>query len=79
MKDKPSFAYKTIEKKFGSSVKRFRNLKKLSQEELAFRSGLNRNYISDIERGTRNISLKSISKISQGLGINISELFKNLE
>lgn len=64
-----------IEHKFGNKIKELRLLQKISQEELAFRSGLSKNYISDVERGTRNVSLKSIEKLANGLGINEKELF----
>lgn len=65
-----------IEVKFGQRVKELRLKQSISQEELAFRCGLSKNYISDVERGTRNISLKSIEKIADGLAINIKELFE---
>lgn len=65
-----------IEVKFGQRVKELRLRQNISQEELAFRCGLSKNYISDVERGTRNISLKSIEKISDGLAIGIKELFE---
>ena len=50
--------------------------KGISQEELAFETGLHRTYISDVERGKRSISLKNIEKIAESLGIEIYELFK---
>ena len=56
-----------IEMRFGQRVKELRLKQNISQEELAFRFGLSKNYISDVERGTRNISLKSIEKIADGL------------
>ena len=65
-----------IEIKFGQRVKELRLKQNISQEELAFRCCLSKNYISDVERGTRNISLKSIEKISDGLAIGIKELFE---
>lgn len=65
-----------IEVKFGQRVKELRLKQSISQEELAFRCGLSKNYISDVERGTRNISLKSIEKVADGLAINIKELFE---
>lgn len=65
-----------IEMKFGQRVKELRLKQNISQEELAFRCGLSKNYISDVERGTRNISLKSIEKISDGLAVGIKELFE---
>lgn len=64
-----------IEKKFGCRVKEVRNLQRISQEELAFRCGLSKNYISDVERGKRNVSLKSVEKIALGLKIHEKDLF----
>ncbi len=51
---------------FGLRIKELRVRAHISQEELSFRSGLSKNYISDVERGTRNISLKAISKLKSG-------------
>ena len=65
-----------IEMRFGQRVKELRLKQNISQEELAFRCGLSKNYISDVERGTRNISLKSIEKIADCLAIRIKELFE---
>ncbi|TFG82620.1 MAG: XRE family transcriptional regulator, partial [Erysipelotrichales bacterium] len=43
-----------LEKQFGERIKHLRISVSMSQEELSFRSGLHRNYISDVERGRRN-------------------------
>src|SRR6185437_13752385 len=48
----------------------------ISQEELAHRAGLHRTYISDIERGARNPSLKTLSRLADGLEITTSQLIK---
>lgn len=64
-----------IQKKFGDKIRDLRKQKGLSQEELAFRSGLHRTYISDIERGSRNVSLKNIEKIAKALGVSSKVLF----
>jgi len=64
-----------IEKRFGRRLRVLRMKKGFTQEELAFRSGLNRNYISDTERGMRNISLLSMSKLAKGLEIEMIVLF----
>ena len=61
---------------FGNKVKTFRKEKGISQEELAFRSDLHRTYIGMIERAEKNITLKNIEKIANGLEISILELFK---
>ena len=64
-----------IEKKFGTAVKKWRDKLGLSQEELANRAGWNRTYICDIERGTRNVSLKNVQKLANALSIPLSTLF----
>lgn len=60
---------------FGGSVRKFRTSLGLSQEELAFKTGLDRTYISGVERGIRNISLRNILLIANALKIHPSFLF----
>ncbi len=60
----------------GQNMRNLRAKENITQEELSFRSGLHRNYISDTERGTRNISLKAVEKIAKGLNVELTELFK---
>ncbi len=64
-----------IEHLFGERIKRLRVSCEMSQEELAYRSGLHRNYISDVERGRRNVSLKALEKFANGLGVGIRDFF----
>lgn len=64
-----------IKQRFGLAVKQRRLELGISQEELSFRAGLHRTYISDIERGSRNPSLKNIDKLAKALEISISALF----
>lgn len=47
----------------------------ISQEELGWRAGLHRTYITDIERGVRNISLKSVESLSKALQVSTWALF----
>lgn len=63
-----------IKKQFGEKIRQVRNSKKISQEELAFKAGLHRTYISDIERGARNVSLENIEKIAKALDITPEKL-----
>lgn len=65
----------TIAKKFGKHIRRLRNEKHLTQEELANLSSLSRQYIGDVERGTRNISLINLEKIAKAFDISLSQLF----
>ena len=68
-----------IQIKFGETLKLLRTEKGISQEKLAELSGLHRTYISDIERGERNVSLVNIVRIAEGLEVDIAELFKEIE
>lgn len=60
---------------YGAKLKDLRKKKGLSQEELGFKSSLHRTYISEVERGRRNISIVNIAKIAKALGIAIKEFF----
>jgi len=64
-----------IKEKLGIRVRELRKQNWLSQEDLSAKCWLHRTYISDIERGIKNVSLENIEKISLSLGISISELF----
>ena len=64
---------------FGNSIRKLRLKKGLTQRELAKRSGLDVTYCSGIERGVRNLSLKSLEKVAKGLGCSISETCKALD
>ena len=63
----------------GAAIRRERVALRISQEELARRSGLQRTYISDLERGTRNPSVGSIHRIAQALEVPVARLFEPLD
>ena len=63
-----------LPKQFGDKVRSERAKVGLSQEKLALSSGLDRTYISGIERGRRNPSLKNIGRIANALKVPITEL-----
>jgi len=65
----------TLLRKFGDKVRDERLRAGLSQEELGFKAELDRTYISGIERGERNPSVKSVAKIANSLGVSIKKLF----
>ena len=60
---------------FGLRLRQIRKAKGISQEKLMLSTGIHRTYISEVERGIRNISIVNIYKISQHLEIDIRELF----
>lgn len=62
----------------GKRIQYLRTSRKMSQEDLALESGVNKNYLSDLERGCRNPTVKILAKIATGLGISLSDLFKGV-
>ncbi len=64
-----------IKKQFGNRVRLLRKKLNLSQEELGFQTGLDRTYISGIERGFRNPSLVNINKLAKALKVDLKTLF----
>ncbi len=60
---------------FGTSVRAWRKRLGFSQEQLAERADLHRTYVSDVERGARNLSLESMTRIAQALRISVADLF----
>ncbi len=60
---------------FGQNIRELRLAKKYSQDRLALLAGLHRTYISDVERGARNISLFTIVRLANALETPITSLF----
>lgn len=58
----------------GQNVRRLRTEQGLSQEELAFRAGMKRSYLSDLERGTRNPSVRALGRLAEALKVEAGEL-----
>ncbi len=65
-----------IKQKLGARIKDLRIKQGFSQEELASKCHLHRTYISDIERGERNVSIENVERIANALDIDPSELLK---
>lgn len=64
---------------FGQRIRTLRHAMGWSQEDLAERTGLDRTYISSVERGQRNISLNNIAALATALEVNFAELFEGLK
>jgi transcriptional regulator with XRE-family HTH domain len=63
---------------FGRALRALREERGYSQEELAERAGLHRNYVGGIERGERNVALENISKLAKALSVRTRDMFDSL-
>ncbi|EHG7610703.1 TPA: helix-turn-helix transcriptional regulator [Klebsiella oxytoca] len=66
----------SIQAQFGAHLKKLRLQSGLSQEAFADKCGLDRTYVSGIERGVRNPTLEVLNVLAQGLEIEIKNLFE---
>lgn len=64
---------------FGQAVRAVRQKRGLSQEDLGFEADLHRTFVSDIERGARNPTVRTVWRLSRALGVRPSELFQIAE
>lgn len=60
----------------GLNVQRIRREQTLSQEELSFRSGVTRSYLSGLEAGRRNPTILSLAKIANAMGVTVEDLIR---
>ncbi len=60
----------------GARVRSIRKSKGLTQEQLADLASTSHSYIGDLERGERNVTLQSLQRISDALGVTFFELFQ---
>lgn len=67
-----------VQKSFGLKVRKLRKEKGLSQEKFALSIDMDRTYFASVEAGKRNVAIKNIQKIADGLGVSLSELFEGL-
>ncbi|MBQ0067646.1 MAG: helix-turn-helix transcriptional regulator [Phascolarctobacterium sp.] len=63
-----------IKQIFANNVKYYREKKQLTQQDLAEITGLNRVYISNVERAKRNITIDIMEKLSNGLDVELKKL-----
>ena len=64
--------------RFGQRLRVLRLGRQLSQEALALECDLDRTYVSGIERGRRNVSLRNIAVLARVLNVSLSELFEGV-
>jgi len=69
----------TPEKAFGTVLQRLRKAKRLSQEELSFRSQLDRTFISRLEGGLRQPTLSTMIRLAEALGVSAASMVAEVE
>lgn len=62
---------------FGENVRKERLARGITQQELAARLGMERSYLSELERGTRNPTIQALGRLALALGVEPSELLKS--
>jgi transcriptional regulator with XRE-family HTH domain len=63
----------------GTNIRKLRNAKKLSQEELAAEAGIDRSYLSEIENGYKNLSVTMLHRLAVALDVKIAALFAGID
>lgn len=64
---------------FGHALRSFRAEAGVSQEQLASKAGIHRNYVGNIERGEKNVCLKSMWNLAHALKISPTSLIQEVE
>lgn len=62
--------------RLGRNIRRLREAKGLSQEQFADEAGIHRTYVSDLERGSRNPTIRVVERVASALGVTASEILK---
>jgi transcriptional regulator with XRE-family HTH domain len=61
---------------FATNLRRLRNAKGMSQDELAYEAEISRSYLSQLEKGSFYVSIKIIGKLAKTLGVEPDEFLK---
>ena len=67
-----------VNKELGMRIRYLREQLKMTLEDLSFESNVNKNYLSDLERGNRNPTVKILTRIAEALQVTLEELFKGI-
>jgi transcriptional regulator with XRE-family HTH domain len=68
----------TVQERFGFRVKRLRNKRGWTQVVMAERVGIDRSYLSDIERGKKNVCLPTLDVLAKTFGMSLSKLLSGI-
>ena len=65
-----------VRRRVGLNVRKYRLERELSQEDLAFESGLHRTYVSGVERGVRNPTVTVVERLAEALKVPSAKLLE---
>lgn len=68
-----------IKLKIGQRIRELRKELEISQEALAYKAEVDRTYVTDIENGRRNVSVKILDRIIKALNVSVTEFFNTNE
>lgn len=68
-----------LQRVVGRNIRRLRRARGLSQEDLAAEIGVHRTYMGGVERGERNLTLRSLERLADRLGVSPLSLLEDLE
>ena len=69
----------TIAYQLGKRILYLRQQRRWSQLDLSIHANINKNYLSDLEQGRRNPTLKMLERLCQAFSISLQELFKGID
>lgn len=78
LSEKPSAPSTGINNRFGTRLRELRRERNLTQLRMATEFGIDRSFISDVERGRKSISLPMLEVIALGMKITLSELLRGI-
>ena len=67
-----------FQKRLGLRIRELRRKRSWSQEAFAHLCGLDRSYMGSVERGERNVALRTLRAIARALDVTLSQMFKDL-
>ena len=71
-------AYRATQIRFSENLRQHRTKRRLTQEQLGELCGLNPRHVQKLEAGEINCTIMTLSRLAQGLGIDVAELFAPL-
>lgn len=73
------YSMSDLKKKLGERIRILRVTKGLTREQLSERSEIHANYIGQVERGEKNLTIETLQKLGAGLNVTLEELIRFLD